>query len=383
VDVDNARSISGVTHAAGEDFATLALSSPLDASSDIDSDTLAAATASSIYDAGGRAMGTDQVLVRGDAAAPTMSGMDPAHQETGVSSDSDLTFYLGDTEAGVDWTTFQIVLTGDDGYSETYTDADTGIVSKSGTRWQYSVTIDPDSNFAAGEVITPTVSAMDLVGNALVPPAWTFTVAGAATPQTVYLHPSGMASNSGGYWTVPAGTPWETVLDTNDGDSTYVTSNTGAMGATYYMAIDDPSGLAGATIQSVKVHVLARYVSGWAPDPPAYSGNVKLGYKTGTATQWTGDILVSGSSYMLVSSDAYALDSDGGGLDLADINNLQVAVQRRLSGGYPLRNTEMYAEVTYLPAAGGSPMFGQAYRPIMLAAVPSPMSWLDTCLFGR
>jgi hypothetical protein len=48
-------------------------------------------------------------------------------------------------------------------------------------------------------------------------------------------------------------------------------------------------------------------------------------------------------------STAYATDSDSGALDIADINALQVAIKRLTSGGYPLRITEVYAEVRYIP----------------------------------
>jgi hypothetical protein len=163
------------------------------------------------------------------------------------------------------------------------------------------------------------------------------------------LHPSGAASNPGGYWTVPNSDQWASYLDSNDGNSTYATSNTGSLGAIFSMDIDDPDGLAGTTIQSITFHVYARYVSGWAPNPPAYAGVINIGYKTGTNTVWKGDTSIDSSgNYNLVSSVTYTTDSDGGPLDLTDINNLQIAVQRRTSGGYPLRVTEIYAEITYL-----------------------------------
>ena len=38
------------------------------------------------------------------------------------------------------------------------------------------------------------------------------------SPQTLLLHPSGMADNPGGYWTVPVADEWETYLDLDDGD---------------------------------------------------------------------------------------------------------------------------------------------------------------------
>ena len=42
-------------------------------------------------------------------------------------------------------------------------------------------------------------------------------------------------------------------------------------------------------------------------------------------------------------------DSSGGALDLTDVNNLQVEVRRRTSGGVWLQVTEVNVEVTYIP----------------------------------
>jgi len=65
-DADNGRTITGVAHTAGSDTALLTLSSALDASSDVGTDTLAAATVTSVYDNAGKAMGTSAVTVSGE-----------------------------------------------------------------------------------------------------------------------------------------------------------------------------------------------------------------------------------------------------------------------------------------------------------------------------
>ena len=55
---------------------------------------------------------------------------------------------------------------------------------------------------------------------------------------------------------------------------------------------------------------------------------------------------VSGN-YNLISSQTFTTDSDGGPLDLNDINNLQVSIKREISGSYLLRITEIRVEVAY------------------------------------
>ncbi|MDA3937043.1 MAG: Ig-like domain-containing protein [Actinomycetota bacterium] len=349
-DTDNGRSISSVSHTEGADHGIVHLSSALDSVDDIDVDTLAAATATSIYDASGLAMGTSVVVIEKDDVDPSISDWSPSRGATGVARNAPLSFTLSDSMgSGVDMSSFSITLSGSMGYSKSYTEADTSIVSASGTRLSYEVTIDPDALFSLGETITVSVSADDLVGNALAAPAWSFQVSATPTVETVVIHPSGLGSNPGGYWTLPGANQWATYFDSDDGDTTYATSNTGGQGATLYLAMDDPT-LFGASIQSVKVHILARYVSGWSPVPPAYTGNADLGYLTGTTTLWTGSSTLPGTgSYTHVMSTAYATDSDSGALDIADINALQVAIKRLTSGGYPLRITEVYAEVRYIP----------------------------------
>lgn len=349
IDTDNGRSIMNVVHTAGDSAAQLTVDIPFDSSGDIGTDMVSAANGFSIYNIRNVAMDINMVIIEDDPEAPLISGQEPSNGAGGVTADSNITFTLSDSKAGVDWSSFVIQLSGDKGYSRTYSDTATPVVSKTGPISDYHVTIDPDADFSLGEVITVTVNVNDLAGNSLIPPVWSFTAASGATPHILTLYPSGLASNPGGYWTVPVSDQWAAYLDSNDGDSTYVTSNTGALGAVFSMNMDDPAGLAGTTIQSIAFHVYARYVSGWAPSPPAYPGVINIGYRTGTNTVWKGDTSIDGSgNYNLVSSVTYTTDSDGGPLDLADLNNLQIAVQRRTSGGYPLRVTEIFAEITYL-----------------------------------
>jgi parallel beta-helix repeat protein len=176
-DTDDSRTIASVTHTAGTATATVALSAPLDASDDVGTDTLAAASMASIYDASGNPMATAQVTILGDAAAPVLVGQDPENGAVDVSLNKSLNFLLLDDSSGIDVSTLSIQLSGNLGYSKSYTLADSGVVSGKGTPGSYKVTIKPDAFFAEGEVITVTINVDDLAGNSLVPPAWTFTAA--------------------------------------------------------------------------------------------------------------------------------------------------------------------------------------------------------------
>ncbi len=347
-DTDNGRTIVSMTHTAGYDIATLILSSVLDTFDDIGTDTLAAASATSIYDASDNPMGTTPVTITSDTDPPTISKRDPTNGAINVSIAKDLTFTLSDSDSGVDFTTFSIQLSGDKGYSKTYTDIDITVVLKTGSRAEYDVTVAPDANFGTGEVVTVTVNVDDVAGNSLISHAWSFTTESTPTPQTITLHTSDIASNPGGYSTY--GGAWSVILDSNDGDTRYAYSGAGSQGQVFYVDIDDPVGLGSTTIQSINFHVYARYVDGFSPVPPPAPGTIDIGYKTGTNTVWKGDTSIDDSgNYNLVSSSTYTTDSDGGALDLTDINNLQISVKRRTSGGYPLRVTEIYVEVIYMP----------------------------------
>ena len=69
-DIDNSRTIVGLTHDAGAASAIVTLSSPMDASEDINVDTITAVV-SSIYDEYGNSAAAIPVVVAGDSACPT------------------------------------------------------------------------------------------------------------------------------------------------------------------------------------------------------------------------------------------------------------------------------------------------------------------------
>jgi len=305
-----------------------------------------------------------------DTDPPTLSSQNPVDGTSYVAVDSNLTFTLSDSRSGVDWTTFSIQLSGDTGYSQKFTAADSGVVSITGSPTSYDVTVNPDTDFGEGEVIIPVVNVDDLAGNSLVPPMWSFTTASAGSPQTLTLHPSGFNSQIGGWST--SGGDWPDALDSNDGDSSYAVLCCTSPGWTFYADMDDPTGLDAAIIESITFYVYARYQSSPTPGDIPLAADVDIGYTTGANTVWRGNYTSDTSgNYNLISSSTYTTDSDGGPLDLADINNLQIAVQRNTSGSAEIRVTEVYAEVAYIPQSQsvfvpGERTQGTVYLPVIL-----------------
>jgi hypothetical protein len=156
-----------------------------------------------------------------------------------------------------------------------------------------------------------------------------------------------MVSNPGAY-SVSAGATWAGSLDSDDGDVSYVYLCCTSPGQSFTVALDDPAGLQGATITSVTIRVTARYLEGPWPNALPYAAGLDVGYQTGSAVIWSGSQLTdAGGGYSLISTQTYTTDSDGGPLELSDINNLQVSIKRQIAGSYLLRVTEIRAEVGY------------------------------------
>jgi hypothetical protein len=290
----------------------------------------------------------DYIIPADDTDSPDISSQYPANGTTGIDIFSDLTFTITDSGNEVDWNTFEIQLTGDQGYSEIYTDADfVSIVTKTGFPSRYDVTVNPDVDFGELEIITATVRVDDFYGNTLIHSPWSFTTGTAPSEATITLHPSGFYPPDSDAFSVFGGT-WADVLDLNDGDTSYAYYCCSSPGQIFYVDMDDPTGLGGATIQSIKFYAYARYKA--SPGGGTYAGNVNIGFRTGTATEWRGNYQTDlTTNYHLISSISYTTDSDLGVLDLTDINNLQIAVQRNASGSPQLQVTEVYVEVTYFP----------------------------------
>jgi hypothetical protein len=161
------------------------------------------------------------------------------------------------------------------------------------------------------------------------------------TSQTLTIHPSGLASNPGSYSTT--GGAWADVLDSNDSNSTYASRCCTGPTVKFWVDMDDPVGLEDATINSITFHAYVRNTS--------TGHSVNIGYMTDDSTTvWIGSTVVAAdTSYTLLSSTSYTTDSAGGALDLADLNNLQIAVDRIGTGPSELRVTEIYAVINYTP----------------------------------
>ncbi len=342
-DLDNGRTVLGVTHTAGDTIAFVTLSSPLDSANDIGTDSISAAL-NSIFDTSGNAVDTTAVIWGADSEPPTAANLSP---QNGLAAayNSNLTFTLQDSGSGVDWSTFSIQLSGDMGYSKLYTDADVSVVSQTGAANRYNVVVDPDADFQRLETITVTLNVRDRFGNSLVPPAWSFKAASTASPRTLILHPSGLSSNPG-EWAVAG--DWGTALDANDGN--LAAKGSGPGNNIFYVDMDDPTGLSSsAAILGIRINVLARYIEPWPPNPTV-SGGVEIGYQTGTQSVWKGSTSTGTSGYTLILSSIYTKNSDGGALDLTDIYNLKLSASRLVSGSSICYIEEVYAEVFYYDA---------------------------------
>ncbi|MDH5301220.1 MAG: cadherin-like beta sandwich domain-containing protein [Gammaproteobacteria bacterium] len=160
----------------------------------------------------------------------------------------------------------------------------------------------------------------------------------AGSSTALILHPSSLANNPGSY-SVTGGT-WADAMDSNDGDTSYASRCCTGPTVKFWMDMDDATGLSNVAINGVTVHAVVKNTS--------TTQDVNIGYMTdGVNTVWQGATSVTAGSYVLVSSSKFTTDSAGGTLDLADIDNLQIAVDRIGTGPSALRVTEIYATVDY------------------------------------
>ncbi|MDY6951897.1 MAG: Ig-like domain-containing protein [Thermodesulfobacteriota bacterium] len=301
-----------------------------------------------------------------DSDPPGLSDQVPADLATDVPRNRSVTFVLSDTGTGIDWTTFQIQLTGT-GYSKTYTDGDYPIVSKEGNPLRYTVTVDPDEDFPENDTITVTVDVDDLKGQSLTGGTWSFDT---GDHWVVQISPSGLdpSGESCSYCTDPENTEWDCytvggdwadVLDSHDGDGSFVyASRWGPFSHYFNLFMDDPDPdqFTGRTIDSVTIRVYARYLAGRWPGAVPDRKRWAVGYRTGTS--WKTDDWMwlpaafpdaDDHNYYLWTK-TYTTDSDDGALDLTDINDLQIKISRRDGGTHQLRVTQVCAEVSLSPS---------------------------------
>ena len=219
-----------------------------------------------------------------DVTPPAISNLNPANGAVSVSVNSSLTLTLSDTSSGVNWDTFSISITGNQGYSKNYTGA-SAQVSKTGTPASYNVTVAPDTNFGSGEVITVTVNVNDFAGNALVPPAWSFTTYGDGTPPAISnLNPANgavnVAADSSLTFTLSddgSGVNWDTFSISITGNQGYSKNYTGASAqvsktgtpASYNVTVAPDTNFGSGEVITVTVNV--NDFAGNALVPPAWS----------------------------------------------------------------------------------------------------------------
>jgi len=339
-DTDNNRTITNVVHTVGDAYATLILSSALDATNDLGIDELSAASAGSIYDAASNPMNTTSITINGNNppdtpsnTSPTDGGIDQSTTPT-LSSSNFADQDAGDTHQASQW---QITTTPGDYSSPVYDSGTTSDLTShtTGTSLNGSTTYywhvrHLDNNGALSEWSDYSTETSFTTGSG---------------PQSIILHPSGLSIETGGWSTVPTDA-WETALDSNDGDGSYAVLCCTSPNWSFYVDMDDP-GLGDVTIQSITIYVYARYAT--HPTGGTASGDVNIGYRTGTNTVWNGNTNISSADHSLIVSGAYTTDSDGGALDFTDITNLEIVVRRIVAGSNQLRVTEVYVNVTYLP----------------------------------
>ncbi len=178
-------------------------------------------------------------------------------------------------------------------------------------------------------------------------PETAFSTLPGSSGSVLIISPSDMVSNDGAY-TVSSGSTWATAMDSDDGDMSYVYRCCSAPGLAFTMNMDDPAGLQGATIESLTIHVMVRYLAGPWPNAVPHAGGVQVGFKTGTNTLWSASQMTDTSGdYNLISSQTYTTDSDGGPLELADLNNMSISIRRAIAGPPLLRVTRIWSEVVY------------------------------------
>ncbi len=157
------------------------------------------------------------------------------------------------------------------------------------------------------------------------------------TGHTETLYPNGPGDLTNIPNLVGAATHWQANL-TNDGDTSYVMANAGGNPHIDTYNMDDGTVPAGATINSVVVHTLARQTGVFG----SLYNTVRLG-----------GVNVQGPNHAPLSNPAYTDYSDslarpgGGAWTPADIPNLQAGPDLGVGGAVEARNTQTYVVVTY------------------------------------
>ena len=168
--------------------------------------------------------------------------------------------------------------------------------------------------------------------------AWCFTLSlpGRGLGDTLVIHPSGLASNSG--WSITD--DWVGGLDSDDGDTSRACTG-GPLEEIFYVYMDDPELPDGSVINSITVSFVAES----SGDPTV----VRTGFSTdgGTTTTW-GQSKALTRNWEIYATEAWTLNSAYGDIDLPDIYNLQVAIEKVSSEALgEACVTHVYATIDY------------------------------------
>ena len=334
-DNDDQRTIVRVEHVAGQDMAILVLDRPLDANDDLGVDAVSAADNYSIYDESGNAMEKEAVTVEENYPPDQPQNINPPEGQTNVSVVPTLeSSYFSDANPhdahrASQW---QITSVAGDYTAPVYNHISTTDL----TSHQITVALEPYTTYYWHVRYQDNNESWSDYSQE------TMFVTGAGT-DSVILHPSGLASNPGGFSVQGSG--WEDALDQNDGDLSIALKCCGPSGDVFSVNMDDYAPLNNKTIQSFTINVLARYST--HPNTGTEDGYMNVGYKTGNNTKWLGSVYLSAPDYVRITSDKLTTDSDNGTLEPDDINNIQIFIKRDTGGPDELRVTEIYINVKY------------------------------------
>ncbi len=334
-DNDDQRTIVRVEHVAGQDMAILVLDRPLDANDDLGVDAVSAADNFSIYDESGNAMEKEAVTVQENYPPDQPQNINPPEGQTNVSVVPTLeSSYFSDANPHDAHRASQWQITSVAG---NYTAPVYNYISTTDlTSHQITVALEPYTTYYWHVRYQDNNESWSDYSQE------TMFVTGAGT-DSVILHPSGLASNPGGFSVQGSG--WEDALDQNDGDLSIALKCCGPSGDVFSVNMDDYAPLNNKTIQSFTINVLARYST--HPNTGTEDGYMNVGYKTGNNTKWLGSVYLSAPDYVRITSDKLTTDSDNGTLEPDDINNIQIFIKRDTGGPDELRVTEIYINVKY------------------------------------
>ncbi len=145
-----------------------------------------------------------QFTTEDDDDAPYVDGRNPASGATGVAVNSNIVFHVKDYKnnagvtpgLGVDISTVTVAVTPAGGSTITYTSASPQF-SYSGTSADYTITINPSSDFAQNKVISVVINASDLhvAPNVMTPVSYSFTTVDSDAPTFSTFVPAQSAAN--------------------------------------------------------------------------------------------------------------------------------------------------------------------------------------------